>query len=138
MGNLSKQALSVIVVVTVAILPVLVEMRGAPLTLRHVGDWLGWLAAGMLSSSLLLMVREPLIVRWFGGLDRMYRWHHAFGVWACGLVLAHPLVLAAAVLPTSASRAWHLLSPARWFPSNALGWAALFGLLIGIIVSLSR
>lgn len=140
MGNLSKQLLSVIVVivvVTVAILPVLMEMRGVPLTLRHVGDWLGWLGAGMLSSSLLLMVREPLIVRWFGGLERTYRWHHACGVWACGLLLAHPLVLAAAVLPTSATRAWNLLSPARGFPSNALGWVALFGLLIGIIVSLS-
>jgi predicted ferric reductase len=134
----SKQALSGMVVVAVAILPLLVEMRGAALTLRHVGDWLGWFGAGMLSSSLLLMVREPLIVGWFGGLERMYRWHHAFGVWACVVLLAHPLVLAVAVLPTSATRAWNLLSPARWFPSNALGWAALFGLTVGLVVALSR
>ncbi len=120
----SKQALSAMVVITVAILPLLMEIRGAPLTLRRVGDWLGWLGAGMLSSSLLLMVREPFIVRWFGGLARMYRWHHEFGVWACVVLLAHPLVLAAAVIPTSATRAWNLLSPARWFPSNALGWSS--------------
>lgn len=134
----THQALSGVVVVAIAILPLLMEMRGTPLTPRHVGDWLGWLGAGMLSSCLLLMVREPLIVRWFGGLERMYRWHHAFGLWACTVLLAHPLVLAAAVLPTSATRAWNLLSPARWFPSNALGWAALFGLMAGIAASLSR
>jgi predicted ferric reductase len=125
-----------IVIVAVAVLPVLVEMRGESLTLRHVGGWLGWLGAGMLSSSLLLMVREPLAVRWFGGLERMYRWHHAFGIGACVLLLAHPVALAVAVLPTSAPRAWSLLSPARWFPSNALGWIALFGLLAGLSASL--
>jgi predicted ferric reductase len=130
--------LSGMVVVAVAVLPALVEMRGESLTLRHVGGWLGWLGAGMLSSSLLLMVREPLMVRWFGGLERMYRWHHAFGVCACVLLLAHPVILALAVLPTSAPRAWSLLSPARWFPSNALGWVALFGLLAGLSASLLR
>lgn len=133
----SKQALSWMVVVTVAILPLLMEMRGTSLTVRHVGDWLGWLGAGMLGSSLLLMVREPLIVGWFGGLERMYRWHHTFGVWACAALITHPLVLAAAVLPSGATRAWNLLAPLRWFPSNALGWAALFGLVMGLFVSLS-
>lgn len=132
----SKRALSGIVMVAVAVLPVLAEMRGTPLTLRHAGDLLGWLGAGMLSSSLLLMIREPLIVRWFGGLERMYRWHHVFGVWACVVLLAHPVILAAAVLPSSAARAWRLLSPERWFPSNALGWAALIGLVAGLCASL--
>ncbi len=66
----------------------------------------------------------------------MYRWHHAFGILACIVLLAHPLILAAAVLPTSAHRAWNLLSPARWFPANALGWVALFGLLGGLSASL--
>lgn len=133
----TQRAFTSAVVVAVAVLPAVVEMRGSSLTLRHIGDWLGWLGAGMLSSSLLLMVREPLIVRWFGGLERMYRWHHAFGVWACAALLAHPLIFAAAVLPISTARAWNLLSPARWFPSNALGWIALLGLILGIFVSLS-
>src|SRR5687767_3229249 len=110
------------VVIAVAVLPFIVEMAGTSFTLRHAGDGLGWLGAGMLSSSLLLMIREPPIVRWFGVLERMHRWHHAFGVWACAMLLAHPIVLAAAVLP-NVSRALHLLSPFRWFPANALGWA---------------
>ena len=65
----SKQALSGMVVFTVAVLPLLIAIPGTPLTLRDVGDWLGWLGAGMLSSSLLLMIREPLIVQWCGGLE---------------------------------------------------------------------
>lgn len=132
----SKQVLAGTAVVAVAVAPLLAEMRGASLTLRHGGDSLGWLGAGMLSSSLLLMIREPLIARWFGGLERMYRWHHAFGVWACAILLAHPVILAASVSSPSASRAWRLLSPERWFPSNALGWVALVGLLAGLVASM--
>ncbi len=132
----SQRVLSRIVIVTIALVPLLVEMRGTPVTLRHIGDWLGWLGAGMLSSSLLLMVREPLLVRWFGGLERMYRWHHAFGIGACLALLAHPAILAAAMLSISTQRAWNLLSPTRWFPSNALGWAALCLLIVGLAASL--
>lgn len=123
------------VVVAVAVLPLIVEMSDVALALRHVGDALGWLGAGMLGSSLLLTIRAPLIVRWFGGEERLHRWHHAFGVCACVALLAHPIVLAAAVLP-NAARAWALLSPVRGFPANALGWAALFGLAVGLIVPL--
>lgn len=122
-------------VIAVAVLPLIIEMAGAPFTLRQVGDGLGWLGAGMLSSSLLLMVREPLVVRWFGGLDRMHRWHHAFGGWACVVLLVHPIALAAAVLP-NATRALSLLAPSRWFPANALGWVALLGLAVGLAAAL--
>lgn len=132
----SSAVLCRIVIFSVAIAPLLVEFPGTSPTLRHAGGWLGWLGAGMLSSSLLLMVREAPIVRWFGGLERMYRWHHALGIWACVVLVTHPLVLAAAVMPTSTTRAWNLLSPLRWFPANALGWAALLGLAAGLVATL--
>lgn len=134
-SSASHQTLSGIVVAVVAFLPLIVEMRDVPLTLRHVGDWLGWLGAGLLSSSLLLVIREPPIVRWFGGLQRMYRWHHALGIFACVVLVAHPLMLASSVSASGATRAWQLLTPARWFPSNALGWISLFGLLAGLSAS---
>jgi predicted ferric reductase len=127
---------AILVILAVAIAPLLAELPGAPLTFRHGGDWLGWLGAGLLSGSLLLMMREPRIVLWFGGMERMYRWHHALGVWACAVLVAHPIVLAAAVMPTSATRAWSLVSPVRWFPANALGWAALLGLTAGLVATL--
>lgn len=122
-------------VIAIAVLPTIVEMYGVSPTLRHAGDALGWLGAGMLSSSLLLMVREPLLVRWFGGLERMHRWHHAFGVWACVVLLAHPVLLAVAVLP-NVTRAVNLISASRGFPANALGWAALIGLAVGLAATL--
>lgn len=125
-----------VVILAVGIAPLLLELPGTSLTLRHAGGWLGWLGAGMLSSSLLLTIREPPVVRWLGGLERMYRWHHALGIWASVVLLAHPLVLAAAVMPTSATRAWNLLSPLRWFPANALGWTALLGLAAGLAATL--
>lgn len=123
-------------IVGVALAPLLVELPGTTATLRHAGGWLGWLGAGLLSSSLLLTLREPWMARWFGGMERMYRWHHALGIAACIALLAHPLLLALAVLPTSASRAWRLLSPLKWFPANALGWTALLALFAGLAATL--
>ena len=134
--NSAKHLPSVTVLIALAVLPLLLEIRGAPLTLRQIGDSLGWLGAGMLSSSLVLMVREPLISRWFGGLARMYRWHHVLGVLACTALLLHPAVLAVAALSTSAHRAWNIISPARAFPSNALGWTALIGLMLVLVTTL--
>lgn len=131
-----RLALPSVVIVLLAIAPVLVELPGTALTLRHAADWLGWLGAGLLSSSLLLAVREPWIAHWFGGMERMYRWHHAFGVLACAVLVSHPLTLAAAAMSVSAARAWSLLSPARWFPANALGWLALLGLSMGLTAAL--
>lgn len=104
------------------------------LTLRDVADALARLGLGMLSS-LLLTVRAPMIVRWFGGEEQLRRWHHAVGLWACVVLLAHPAALAAASLPNMA-RAWNLLSPVRRFPANALGWAAVLGLVVGLTAPL--
>jgi predicted ferric reductase len=133
----AKHLLSGMVVVALAVLPPLLEIRGTALTLRQIGDSLGWLGAGVLSSSVLLMVREPLIARWFGGLARMYRWHHLFGVLGCAALVLHPAVLAVAALSTSPQRAWNIVSPARAFPSNALGWAALIGLILVLVTTVS-
>lgn len=127
---------SSIVILLLAIAPALIELPATELTLRHAGDWLGWLGAGLLSSSLLLVMREPWIARWFGGMERMYRWHHALGVLACAVLIAHPAVLAGAALSVSTARALSLLSPARLFPANALGWLALFGLIAGVSAAL--
>lgn len=124
------------VIVAVTVAPLLAELPGTSLTLRHAGGWLGWLGAGMLSGSLLLMIREPLLAQWFGGVERMYRWHHSLGVCASVVLVAHPLMLAAALQSTSATRAWSFLSPVRWFPANALGWGALLVLAAGLMATL--
>ena len=95
----------------------------------------GWLGMGMIAASLLLMVREPLWASWFGGLQRMYQWHHAMGVAGYLLLLAHPLLLAYHYLQLDAEIAWEYLSPFNPQATNSLGWAALLIFTLGLAVT---
>ena len=88
-----------------------------------------WLGCGLLGASLLLMVREPAVARAFGGLERMYRWHHVLGTVAYALLLAHPHAVAAQRLPLGADAAWRALGPAGAGLSVWLGWISLLGLM---------
>ena len=63
---------------------------------RSVAIMSGWSGGGLLTASLLLMVREAKLAAWLGGLESMYRWHHRLGVAAYLALLVHPLALAAA------------------------------------------
>lgn len=103
--------------------------------LRQTGIWAGWLGGVLLNASLVLMVREPLLARMFGGLERMYRWHHRFGMAAYLILLVHPIALVAAAWPTGSSTGWQLISPVTAFPNNALGWIGLGGLMAGLAAS---
>jgi len=113
-------------------LPALLQIPAAPLTLSGVGVLAGWLGCGALAASLILMVREPAFSSRFGGLDRMYRWHHRLGVLAYGLLLAHPLLLAGQALPGNPQAAWKILSPWSQAWPGMLGWGALLGLMLGL------
>ena len=93
----------------------------------------GWLGMGMIAASLLLMVREPFWASWFGGLQRMYRWHHAMGVTGYLLLLAHPLLLAYHYLQLDPEIVWEYLSPFNPQATNSLGWAALLIFTLGQI-----
>jgi len=73
---------------------------------RMIGIVVGWIGCGLLLVSLLLMLREPRLARWLGGLERMYRWHHVTGILAYVALLLHPLALAANGLATSPAFAW--------------------------------
>lgn len=121
-----------------AVLPALSAVPPAPYTMAVSGAWLGWLGAGSLAVSLILMVREPVFAAWFGGLERMYRWHHALGTVGYALVLAHPLALAAQFLPRDPQSAWRILSPVAQSWNVGLGWLALLGLMAGLAVTFAR
>ncbi|MCP5156681.1 MAG: ferric reductase-like transmembrane domain-containing protein [Ectothiorhodospiraceae bacterium] len=90
-----------------------------------------WVGMGLLATSLLLMVREPRITGWLGGIEAMYRWHHRSGTLAYVLVLVHPLALAfeSGLDPGSA---WAALSPGRADGATRLGWASLLLLMLGL------
>lgn len=97
----------------------------------------GWLGAGLLLASLLLMVREPRLASWLGGLQRMYQWHHHAGVTAYLLLLTHPLALAVDVLRESPAAAWEAIAPWSGGAAVASGWAALLLMMAGLALAFS-
>jgi hypothetical protein len=115
-----------------AVAPAVIALPGVSMTLAGVGAWLGWLGSGLIAASLLLMVREPAFAAWFGDLERMYRWHHGMGTLGYAVLLAHPVVLAAAALPEDPAAAWRVLSPAAQSWHTLLGWLALLALMAGL------
>ena len=115
-----------------AVLPALMAPPEMPCTLAGGGVWLGWLGSGLISVSLLLMVREPVVAAWFGGLERMFRWHHALGTLGYMALLAHPLAIAGQIFPTNPGAAWRMLSPLAQSLPSVLGWVALASLMAGL------
>lgn len=105
---------------------------------RSLGIVVGWAGCGLLLASLLLMLRETWLARALGGLERMYRWHHRAGMAAYVLLLAHPLLLAAAAWPDQRVLAWQTLSPASQGWPVWLGWLSLLLLMLGLGLSLAR
>jgi predicted ferric reductase len=96
----------------------------------------GWIGCGLLLSSLFLMIREPWLAAWLGGLEPMYLWHHRFGVGAYLALLVHPLALAADEWGASATLAWSAISPWQEDWPVWLGWASLLCMMAGIVVSM--
>jgi len=100
--------------------------------LRGAGIVLGWAGYGLLLGCLLLMLRETALARALGGLERMYLWHHRAGTLAYVLLLAHPLVLAAAAWSEAPHLAWQTLSPLAEGIPERLGWLSLLLLMLGL------
>jgi len=125
----------VILIICVALLPALTIISSLPLDESGFGLLSGWLGTGMIAASLLLMVREPSWAAWFGGLQRMYQWHHGMGMTAYVLLLVHPLFLAIHYLPLDPDIAWEYLSPFNLQATNILGWAALIIFTLGLAVT---
>jgi predicted ferric reductase len=106
--------------------------------IRAAGIVTGWLGCGLLLVSLLLMLREPRLARWLGGLERMYRWHHLTGIAAYVFLLLHPLLLAANNLQASRRLAWQTLSPAEESWPVWIGWLGLVLLMVGLAMTFTR
>jgi predicted ferric reductase len=91
-----------------------------------------WAGSSFLAASLLLMIREPRVAGFLGGLGNMYRWHHRGGMLAYVLLLCHPLALAMSHWSESPRRAWQTLTPEMADRAIWLGWIALILLMLGL------
>src|SRR5438034_10755726 len=84
--------------ITNVVLWVLLRPPGVPGTM-YVGEIFATTAIVLLSCSLVLATRAPLLERFFGGLDRMYLWHRWSAVAAVGLLLPHSVLVTRAPDP---------------------------------------
>ena len=130
-------ALPIVAIIAVALLPALTIIFSLPFNTFGFGLLSGWLGTGLISASLLLMVREPIWAAWFGGLQRMYQWHHGMGMVGYVLLLAHPLLLAAHFLVLDPDFSSQYLSPFNPHAPNIMGWAALFACMLGLAATFS-
>ena len=105
---------------------------------RSLGIVSAWAGCALLVASLLLMVREPRLAHWLGGLESMYLWHHRSGVLGYVLLLVHPLALAAAERVDSPQGAWNVLDPRQQSWPLWSGWLALLLLMLGLATAFSR
>lgn len=123
--------------------PLLVAASGViPVLIRlsvHPGSWgdvVGLVALVLLAWVIVLTTRLRLLERLFGGLDRLYHWHHLLAATAFGLAVAHPLAHAL----SGARRRWAHDPEALWWsgdrPVIALGQIALYTMAPVIIVAL--
>src|SRR3989441_1943446 len=110
--------------ITNVVLWVLLRPPGAPGTM-YLGEIFATTAIVLLSCSLVLATRAPLLERFFGGLDRMYLWHRWSAVAAVVLLLPH------SVLVTSAP------DPNRNELGSVLGQVALIGLVVLLLWALA-
>lgn len=90
------------------------------------GELAGVLAVYALSASLMAATRARVLEPWFGGLDRMYRWHTRTAIFGVLLLVPHKLLLGAA--PDEHASQVGLV----------LGVAAALGLATLVVISLPR
>ncbi len=126
-----------IAVITAALLPAMLIVSSLPSDLYGFGILSGWLGTGLISASLLLMIREPFWTVWWGGLQCMYQWHHRMGMAGYVLLLAHPLFLASRYLELDLDTAWEFLSPFNSDLLNRIGWIGLIVFMLGLAATFS-
>src|SRR2546421_6718224 len=86
------------VAITNVVLWVLLRPPGVPGAM-YLGEIFATTAIVLLSCSLVLATRAPLLERFFGGLDRMYLWHRWSAVAGGGVLPPHPAPVPSAPPP---------------------------------------
>lgn len=104
----------------------------------QVGQATGLVGTAFLALSFVLATRARWLEDYFGGLDKMYRIHHAFGLTAFGLLAVHPAALALRFVPDQVGRALLFVMPVHRQLAINLGIYALWGLVALVALTLAR
>jgi predicted ferric reductase len=104
---------------------------------RAVGVATGWAGTALIVASTALIVREPRLAHWLGGVEAMLRGHHVAGTLGYALLLLHPLALALDEALQDGGHGWDVLDPRAQGSAERLGWAALLLLMAGLASTFS-
>jgi predicted ferric reductase len=102
------------------------------ITIINIGRIAGLLGMALFASVLVLSARLKFLENYFGGLNKMYAWHHFFGGVALALLLFHPLLLTAKYIPQSLDKAVLMFIPVGNWPNN-FGIFALYLMIILLV-----
>jgi predicted ferric reductase len=95
-----------------------------------------WAGFALFALTFVLSARLKWMEDYFGGLDKMYHFHHTMGKAALLLLLIHPVMLALRWIPEDTGRLlWYLFPVHRQFEINIGSWA-LWGLIILMVFTL--
>ncbi|MBS3146637.1 ferric reductase-like transmembrane domain-containing protein [Candidatus Woesearchaeota archaeon] len=100
--------------------PISDRFSSANTTFTSVGQVLALLGIGLFSLTFVLNTRLKFLENYFGGQDKIYRYHHMLGTFAFVFLLFHPLFLAANFLAISVTAAASFFIPST-------NWALNFG-----------
>ncbi len=105
-------------------------------TAQALGQLTALVGTALFALSFVLAARLRWLEDYFGGLDKMYSFHHTVGLTAFGLLLAHPVLLALRFLPDQAERMLWFLLPLHARGAVNWGVVALWGLVLLIGLTL--
>ncbi|MFA5856035.1 MAG: ferric reductase-like transmembrane domain-containing protein [Candidatus Pacearchaeota archaeon] len=99
------------------------------------GQLLGLVGMTLFSLSFLLTTRFKFIEGLFGGLDKVYNFHHLVGITSFILILFHPILLVLKFIPSDITQAAKYLLPSSNWAVN-LGIFSLSIMIILIVLTL--
>lgn len=130
-------------ILLLALLPVLRWIAIAPLnyrffdlsaTMTSFGQITGLAGMAMFSISLILSARLKFLDKYFYGLDKVYKYHHAIGAFSFSLLLFHPLFLVFRYIQFSLRDAALFFLPSSDLARN-FGIVSLFFMIILMVLT---
>ena len=128
-GNLLVLIIVMLPVTAAAWLASAYPVPGVGSVLNLLGRLAGVMGMTMMLVAAVVSIRVPRFDQPFGGLSELWKVHHWLGSGAFLLLMAHPILLALAVVPQSPQAGADLLLPPAAATASWIGWAALVAMM---------